>query len=75
MAELITKIHELRRANKVSQAELAAAVGIRRETLSLLENGKYNPSLLLAMRIAQYFHKPVEEVFEFEEEDEDDEDE
>ena len=75
MAELITKIHELGRANKVSQAELAAAVGIRRETLSLLENGKYNPSLLLAMRIAQYFHKPVEEVFEFEEEDEDDEDE
>ncbi len=75
MAELITKIHELRRANKVSQAELAEAVGIRRETLSLLENGKYNPSLLLAMRIAQYFHKPVEEVFEFEEEDEDDEDE
>ena len=75
MAELITKIHELRRANKVSQAELAAAVGIRRETLSLLENGKYNHSLLLAMRIAQYFHKPVEEVFEFEEEDEDDEDE
>ncbi len=74
MAELITKIHELRRANKVSQAELAAAVGIRRETLSLLENGKYNPSLLLAMRIAQYFHKPVEEVFEFEE-DEYDEDE
>lgn len=69
MAELITKIHELRRANKVSQAELAVAVGIRRETLSLLENGRYNPSLLLAMRIAQYFHKPVEEVFEFIEED------
>ena len=75
MAELITKIHELRRANKVSQAELAAAVGIRRETLSLLENGKYNPSLLLAMRIAQYFHKPVEEVFAFEEGNDEDDDE
>ena len=74
MAELITKIHELRRANKVSQAELAAAVGIRRETLSLLENGKYNPSLLLAMRIAKYFDKPVEEVFEFEEDDEEEDD-
>ncbi len=74
MAELITKIHELRRANKVSQAELAAAVGIRRETLSLLENGRYNPSLLLAMRIAQYFHKPVEEVFEFIEEDDEEDD-
>ena len=74
MAELITKIHELRRANKVSQAELAAAVGIRRETLSLLENGKYNPSLLLAMRIAKYFDKPVEEVFAFEEENDEDDD-
>ena len=74
MAELITKIHELRRANKVSQAELAAAVGIRRETLSLLENGKYNPSLLLAMRIAKYFDKPVEEVFELEEDDEEEDD-
>ena len=74
MAELITKIHELRHANKVSQAELAAAVGIRRETLSLLENGKYNPSLLLAMRIAKYFDKPVEEVFEFEEDDEEEDD-
>ncbi len=73
MAELITKIHELRRANKVSQAELAAAVGIRRETLSLLENGKYNPSLLLAMRIAKYFDKTVEEVFEFVDEEDDDE--
>ncbi len=74
MAELITKIHELRRANKVSQAELAAAVGIRRETLSLLENGKYNPSLLLAMRIAKYFDKPVEEVFEFVEDDDEEDD-
>ena len=74
MAELITKIHELRRANKVSQAELATAVGIRRETLSLLENGKYNPSLLLAMRIAKYFDKPVEEVFEFVEDDDEEDD-
>ena len=74
MAELITKIHELRRANKVSQAELASAVGIRRETLSLLENGKYNPSLLLAMRIAKYFDKPVEEVFEFVEDDDEEDD-
>ncbi len=74
MAELITKIHELRRAKKVSQAELAEAVGIRRETLSLLENGKYNPSLLLAMRIAKYFDKPVEEVFEFIEDDDEEDD-
>ena len=66
MAELITKIHELRRANKVSQAELAAAVGIRRETLSLLENGKYNPSLNLAFEIAEFFGKTIEEIFIYE---------
>lgn len=65
MAELITKIHELRRARKVSQSELAEAVGIRRETLSRLENGLYNPSLKLAMDIAKYFGQPVEEVFKF----------
>ena len=73
MAELITKIHELRRARKLSQGELAEAVGIRRETLSHLENGKYNPSLKLAMDIAKYFDKTVEEVFEFVDEEDDDE--
>ncbi|WP_297966927.1 helix-turn-helix transcriptional regulator [uncultured Anaerovibrio sp.] len=65
MAELITKIHELRRSQKLSQGELAEVLGIRRETLSHLENGKYNPSLKLAMDIAKYFGKSVEEVFEF----------
>ncbi len=65
MAELITKIHELRRSQKLSQGELAEALGIRRETLSHLENGRYNPSLKLAMDIAKYFGKSVEEVFEF----------
>lgn len=74
MAELITKIHELRREKRMSQSELAEAVGIRRETLSHLENGKYNPSLKLAMDIAKVFDKRVEDVFEFIE-DEDDEDE
>ncbi len=73
MAELITRIHELRREQKMSQSELAEAVGIRRETLSHLENGKYNPSLKLAMDIAKVFGKRVEDVFEFIE-DEDDED-
>ena len=70
MAELITKIHELRRSQKLSQGELAEAMGIRRETLSHLENGKYNPSLKLAMDIAKYFGKSVEEVFEFVDEEE-----
>ena len=67
MAELITKIHELRREKRMSQSELAEAVGIRRETLSHLENGKYNPSLKLAMDIAKVFELSVEEIFRFEE--------
>lgn len=74
MAELITRIHELRREQKMSQSELAEAVGIRRETLSHLENGKYNPSLKLAMDIAKVFGKRVEDVFEFIEDEDDEED-
>ncbi|WP_177241769.1 helix-turn-helix transcriptional regulator [Selenomonas ruminantium] len=69
MAELITRIQELRRARKMSQSELAEAVGIRRETLSHLENGKYNPSLRLAMDIAKVFGLQVEDVFQFAEDE------
>lgn len=70
MSRLVTKIHELRRARKMQQAELANIVGVRRETIGNLENGKYNPSLKLAMDIAKVFSKPVEEVFQFVEDDE-----
>ena len=66
---LKTHIHELRKEKKIKQTELAAAVGVRRETIVNLENGKYNPSLKLAMDIARYFGKTVEEVFEFVEDD------
>ncbi len=66
---LNTKIHELRREKKINQSELAVKVGVRRETIVCLENGKYNPSLKLAMRIARYFNKTVEEIFFFDEED------
>ena len=69
MSRLVTKIHELRRAKKMQQAELANIVGVRRETIGNLENGKYNPSLKLAMDIAKVFGKPVEYVFQFEEEE------
>ena len=64
---LKTRIHELRKERKINQAELAREVGVRRETIVYLENGKYNPSLKLAMDIAKYFGKSVEEVFFFEE--------
>ena len=49
----------------LQQAELAEMVGVRRETIGKLENGKYNPSLKLAMDIAKIFGKSVEEVFYF----------
>ncbi len=68
MAELKTAIKELRKINGMQQADLAEKVGVRRETIGNLENGKYNPSLKLAMDIARVFGKSVEEVFWFEEE-------
>lgn len=52
----------------MDQAELAALVGVRRETIGRLEKGQYNPSLKLAMDIAKVFDRTVEEVFSFQEE-------
>lgn len=66
MPELKTRIHEFRKEMNLQQAELAGMVGVRRETIGKLENGKYNPSLKLAMDIAKVFGRPVEEVFIFE---------
>lgn len=62
-----TKIQELRKANKNSQAELADEMGVTRQTIISLEKGRYNASLELAFKIARYFGKTVEEVFIFEE--------
>ena len=63
------RIAELRRARRISQAELADAVDVTRQTIISLENGRYNASLLLAHRIARYFGLTIEDVFRFEEED------
>ena len=62
-----TKIQELRKANKISQAELADEMGVTRQTIILLEKGRYNATLELAFKIARYFGKTIEEVFIFEE--------
>lgn len=62
-----TKIQELRKANKISQAELADEMGVTRQTIISLEKGRYNASLKLAFKIARYFGKTIEEVFLFEE--------
>jgi putative transcriptional regulator len=65
MPILKTKIKYFREKVNIKQSELAELVGVRRETILHLENGKYNPSLKLAMDIAKVFGVTVEEVFEF----------
>ena len=60
-----TKIQELRKANKISQADLADEMGVTRQTIISLEKGRYNASLELAFKIARYFGKTIEEVFIF----------
>jgi len=65
---LVTRIREYRERERMTQSELAEAVGVRRETIVHLENGRYNPSLKLAMDIARIFHTSVEELFTFTEE-------
>lgn len=62
---MITKIKEYRAKNNMKQEELAQLIGVRRETIVHLENGRYNPSLKMAMDIAKVFQVPVEELFEF----------
>ena len=62
---LVTRIKEYREKNGMKQAELAERVNARRETIVHLENGKYNPSLKLAMEVAHVFGVTVEELFEF----------
>ena len=61
-----TIIKMLRARDGLTQADLAKKVGVRRETISFVENGEYNPSLLLAVRIARVFGEPVEDVFLYE---------
>lgn len=63
-----TKIQELRKKNKLSQEELADAVGVTRQTITSLECGKYTASLVLAHKIAKYFNLSIETIFLFEEE-------
>ncbi|MFR5601367.1 MAG: helix-turn-helix transcriptional regulator [Lachnospiraceae bacterium] len=64
-----TRIQELRKERKLSQEELALAVGVTRQTITSLECGKYMASLPLAYKLARYFGMNIEEVFLFEEDD------
>ena len=63
------RIAALRKERRISQAELADAVAVTRQTIISLENGRYNASLLLAHKIARYFDLTIEDVFLFDEEE------
>lgn len=62
------RIEELRKQRGIKQEDLASALEVSRQTISSLENGRYNPSILLAFKIARYFNMSIEEVFVYEEE-------
>lgn len=64
-----TRIQELRKKQKVTQEELAEAVGVTRQTVISLENGRYNASLQLAHKIARFFEMQIEDIFLFDEEE------
>ena len=62
------RLEELRKARGIKQEELASALEVSRQTIGSLENGRYNPSILLAFKIARYFGLAIEDIFIYEEE-------
>ena len=63
------RIEAIRKEKGIRQEDFAKSMGVSRQTISSLETGRYNPSIILAYKIAQYFEMTIEEVFIFEEED------
>ena len=61
------KLEEIRKQRGIKQEELADAMGVSRQTISSLENGRYNPSVILAIKLARYFSMNVENIFIYEE--------
>ncbi len=64
------RLEEIRKARGLRQDELAHDLAVSRQTISSLEKGRYNPSIVLAFKIARYFNLTIEEIFIYEEEDE-----
>jgi putative transcriptional regulator len=62
------RLEEIRKLRGLTQEELAAALSVSRQTISSLENGRYNPSIILAFKIARFFGISIEEIFKYEEE-------
>jgi len=65
--KLKNRLEEIRKQRNVRQEELAEALEVSRQTIGSLENGRYNPSIILAFKIAKYFNMRIEEIFIYEE--------
>lgn len=63
------RLEQIRKSRDITQEELAQALEVSRQTIGSLENGRYNPSILLAFKIARYFHTSIEDIFIYEEEE------
>jgi len=61
--EVLNSVHELRQDAKVTQEQFAEKIGVTRQTVIAIEKGNYIPSLLLAMKISEFFEKKIEEIF------------
>ncbi len=68
MITLKNRIEELRKEKGIKQEDLAIAVDVSRQTIGSLENGRYNPSIILSFKIARYFNMSIEDIFIYEEE-------
>jgi putative transcriptional regulator len=64
VAETVNSVRSLRGERRWSQAQLAHELGVSRQTVNAIETGRFDPSLPLALRIAELFQKPVEEIFQ-----------
>ena len=62
------RLEEIRKSRGITQEQLAAALCVSRQTIGSLENGRYNPSIILAFKIARYFNLSIEDIFIYEEE-------
>lgn len=63
------RLEEIRKKRGINQEQLAEALEVSRQTIGSLENGRYNPSITLAFKIARYFQMSIEEIFIYEEEE------
>lgn len=68
MEYLKNRLEEIRKERGITQEELAKILEVSRQTVGSLENGRYNPSIILAFKIARYFEMAIEEIFIYEEE-------